>query len=91
MGQEAIFTCHLIKVEDDKVGEWQKYQVQRHFLDGEQDVLSEGCYYACRSSIDHYYRHLSKQHALYMVFWCDENAFEVYDAEAMKMHAHVAA
>ena len=84
MHHEAIFTWHLVKIHNAKVGEWQKYQVQRHFLDGEQDVLSEGCYYACRSSIDHYYHHLNRQEGLYQVFWCDEGSFEAYDAMTMK-------
>ena len=88
---EAIFTCHLIKIENAKFGKWQKYQVQRRFLDGEQDVLSEGCYYACRSSIDHYYSHLNRQQRLYQVYWCDERSFEVYDTSRIKQQSHVAA
>lgn len=91
MAVEALFTCHLIKVDNEKVGDWQKYQVQRIFLDGETDILSEGCYYACRSSIDRYYHHLNRQQDLYMVYWCDETQFEVYDSATLKQCRHAAA
>lgn len=91
MKYEVIYTCHLRKIENAKVGDWQKYQVERHFTDGEGDVLSEGCYYACRSSIDRYYHHVNKQQRRYQAFWSDENTFEVYDANSIPFHSNEAA
>ena len=79
MHTEAIFTCRLEKAPHEQVADWEPFEVVRHFLDGEQDVLSEGCYYACRSSLDRYYRFLAKQESQYMVYWINESSFEVHE------------
>ena len=75
--QTAIFTCVMEPLPRPLDAKWQPFQVVRAFLDGESDVLSEGCYYACRSSIDRYYRFLSRQQSRYSVAWIDEFRFEV--------------
>jgi len=79
MHDEALFTCVMEKQPQAKESQWEPFQVVRHFIDGESDVLSEGCYYACRSSIDRYYRYLSRQEAAYSVYWCNETSFEVHE------------
>ena len=80
MHAEALFTCSMEKTGQSELsGKWETYRVMRHFIDGENDVLSEGCYYACRSSIDGYYRYLNKQEARYMVYWINETSFEVHE------------
>lgn len=79
MYDEALFTCVMEKLPQPEESKWEPFQVVRHFIDGESDVLSEGCYYACRSSIDRYYRYLSRQEATYSVYWCNEISFEVHE------------
>lgn len=79
MHTEALFTCSMEKTRDPKVSDWEPFRVIRHFIDGEMDVLSEGCYYACRSSIDGYYRYLNKQESVYTVYWINETSFEVHE------------
>ena len=76
--QEAIFTCVMEKLPKTPGEKWEQFQVVREFMDGESDVLSEGCYYACRSSIDRYYRFLSSQEKRYSVYWLNEFSFEVH-------------
>ncbi|MEE2729598.1 hypothetical protein [Ketobacter sp.] len=79
MHTEALFTCSMEKTDAVRATDWEPFRVIRHFIDGESDVLSEGCYYACRSSIDRYYRYLNNQDALYRVYWIDETRFEVHE------------
>lgn len=79
MHAEALFTCSMEKSHHSKTSDWEPFHVIRHFVDGGSDVLSEGCYYACRSSIDSYYRYLTKQESLYMVYWINETSFEVHE------------
>lgn len=73
----ALFVCE-IKNAGQIVNDWEQYRVVREFVDGENDVLAEGCYYACRSSIDRYFRYLDKQEQRFRVYWASENRFEVY-------------
>ncbi len=79
MEEQAIFTCVMEKLPRPEEAQWDHYQVARIFMDDERDILSEGCYYACRSSIDTYYRFLSRQEQRYSVYWINEYSFEVYD------------
>lgn len=83
MPADAIFTCLMEKLPRGKgvakAAEWEPYHVVRQFIDGESDILSEGCYYSCRSSIDRYYRYLSRQESLYAVYWINETSFEVHE------------
>ena len=79
MHAEAIFTCSMEKTGQRGAADWEPFQVIRYFIDGESDVLSEGCYYACRSSIDRYYRYLSRQESSYTVYWLNETSFEVHE------------
>ena len=87
MNPPALFVCE-IKAAGQFVNDWEQFQVIRAFVDGEKDVLAEGCYYACRSSIDRYFRHLDRQERRFRVFWSSENRFEVYfrPAENGKIH-----
>ena len=73
----ALFVCE-IKAAGQIINDWEQFQVIREFVDGENDVLAEGCYYACRSSIDRYFRHLDRQEKRFRVYWASENRFEVY-------------
>lgn len=73
----ALFVCE-IKPAGQRVNDWEQFRVIREFVDGENDVLAEGCYYACRSSIDRYFRHLDRQERRFRVYWASENRFEVY-------------
>ena len=78
MQAPALFVCEIKKAAHHQVSDWDQFQVVREFLDGEDDVLAEGCYYACRSSIDRYYRYLDRQEKRFQVYWASENRFEVY-------------
>lgn len=78
MQDQAIFTCVMEKLPRPADARWDHFRVVRLFLDDESDVLSEGCYYACRSSIDRYYRFLSRQENRYDVYWINEYSFEVH-------------
>lgn len=77
MTTEALFVCE-IKPAGERVEERDRFKVIREFIDGENDVLAEGCYYACRSSIDRYYRYLDRQEQRFRVYWASESRFEVY-------------
>ena len=77
MTAPALFVCEL-KPAGQVVNNWEQFQVVREFLDGGNDVLAEGCYYACRSSIDRYFRHLDRQERRFRVYWASENRFEVH-------------
>ena len=79
MHTDAIFICSMEKAARQVESDWEPFRVVRQFIDGESDVLSEGCYYACRSSIDRYYRYLSCQEDHYRVYWRNETSFEVYE------------
>jgi len=87
MNPPALFVCE-IKTAGQFVNDWEQFRVIRAFMDGENDVLAEGCYYACRSSIDRYFRHLDRQEKRFKVYWASENRFEVYflPAENGKIH-----
>lgn len=76
----ALFVCE-IKPLGRVVDKWEQFRVVREFVDGETDVLAEGCYYACRSSIDRYFRHLDRQERRFRVYWASETCFEVYFLE----------
>ena len=78
MQAPALFVCEIKKAAEQQALEWDQFQVIREFVDGEDDVLAEGCYYACRSSIDRYYRYLNKQENRFQIYWASENRFEVY-------------
>ncbi len=79
MHSEAIFTCSMERATGVVRADWEPYRVLRHFIDGESDVLSEGCYYACRSSLDTYYRFLTRQEQRFTVYWVNETSFEVHE------------
>lgn len=82
MTEQAIFVCELIPESKSQQKEYSgdRFRVIRVFVDGEHDVLSEGCYHACRSSIDRYYRFLDKPDSMYLAYWRNESSFEVYEA-----------
>jgi hypothetical protein len=79
MESQAIFTCVMEKDHEPSASKWEQFKVTRRFIDGESDVLSEGCYYACRSSIDRYFRYLDRQEARYAIYWLNEVSFEVHE------------
>ena len=84
----ALFVCE-IKNAGQIVNDWEQFQVIRAFVDGENDVLAEGCYYACRSSIDRYFRYLDRQVERFRVYWSSESRFEVYFVPPQNGKNHV--
>lgn len=73
-----IFTCILRQVPRDRALQPDQFQLVKECLNGDDEVLWEGTFYECRSTMDTLYRTFLKNSVHFTVYWRDEFSLLVY-------------
>lgn len=73
-----IFTCILRQVPRDLARQPDHFQLVKECLNGEDEVLWDGTFYECRSTMDTLYRTFIKNSVHFTVYWRDEFSLLVY-------------
>lgn len=78
MNTMKIFTCILRQVPRDLAKQPDHFQLVKECVSGEDEIIWEGSFYECRSTLDTLYRTFVKNSTHFTVYWRDEFSLLVY-------------